>query len=67
MQSTFIFLQSTDLFENRLQVHVEPVAVTEQLQEVARSQGTTCVVDEFSGRWESVREDFKLLPLREER
>ena len=66
LESTFIFLQPTDLFENRLQVHVEPVAVTEQLQEVARAQRTTCVVDEFTGRGESVRKDFELLPLREE-
>lgn len=35
LESTFVFLQSSDLFEDRLQVHVEPVAVAEQLQEVA--------------------------------
>lgn len=65
MESTFVFLQATDLFENRLQVHVEPVAVAEQLQEVTRAHRTTCVVDEFTGRGQTVRKDFKLLPLRE--
>lgn len=65
MESTFVFLQATDLFENRLQVHVESVAVAEQLQEVTRAHGTTCVVDEFTGRGQTVRKDFKLLPLRE--
>lgn len=63
--NTFVFLQPSDLFENRLQVHVEPVAVAEQLQEVARAYGTTGVVDEFTGRGQTVRKDFKLLPLRE--
>lgn len=65
LENTFIFLQPTDLFKNRLQVHVEPVAVAEQLQEVARAHGTTCVVDEFTGRGQTVRKDFKLLTLRE--
>lgn len=62
---TFVFLQATDLFENRLQVHVEPMAVAEQLQEVARTNGTACVVDEFAGRGQTIGEDFKLLPLEE--
>lgn len=65
LENTFIFLQPTDLFENRLQVHVESVAVAEQLQEVARAYGTTGVVDEFAGRGQTVGKDFKLLPLRE--
>lgn len=65
LENTFVFFQTTDLFENRLQVHVEPVTVTEQLQEVAGAHRTTCVVDEFTGRGEAVGKDFKLLPLRE--
>lgn len=64
-KNTFVFLQPTDLFEDRLQVHVEPVAVAEQLQEVAGANGTTGVVDELAGRRQTVREDFKFLPLRE--
>lgn len=62
---TFVLLQATDLFENRLQVHVEPMAVAEQLQEVARPNGAACVVDEFAGRGQTIGEDFKLLPLQE--
>lgn len=64
-EPTFVLLQPADLFENGLQVHVEPVAVAEQLQEVARAQGATCVVDEFTRRGQAVGEDLKLLPLRE--
>ena len=66
-ESTFIFLQATDLFENRLQVHVEPMAVAEQLQEVTRTNRTACVVDEFTCRGQTIRKDFKLLPLREQK
>lgn len=62
---TFVFLQATDLFENGLQVHVEAMAVAEQLQEVAGANGAACVVDEFTGRGQPIREDFKLLPLEE--
>lgn len=62
---TFVFLQATDLFEDRLQVHVEPMAVAEQLQEVTRTNGTARVVDEFAGRGQTIGEDFKLLPLEE--
>lgn len=64
-KNTFVFLQPTDLFEDRLQVHVEPVAVAEQLQEVAGANGTTGVVDELAGRRQTVGEDFKFLSLRE--
>lgn len=63
---TFIFLQPTDLFEDGLQVHVEPVAVAEQLQEVARAQGAACVVYELTSRGQTVGKDFKLFPLRED-
>lgn len=62
---TFVFLQATDLFEERLQVHVEPVAVAEQLQEVPRANRTARVVDELAGRGQTIGEDFKLLPLEE--
>lgn len=64
-EGTFVFLQATDLFENGLQVHVEAMAVAEQLQEVTGANRAACVVDEFTGRGQPVGEDFKLLPLRE--
>lgn len=67
MESTFVFLQATDLFEDRLQVHVEPMAVAEQLQEVTRTNRTACVVDEFTCRGQTIRKDFKLLPLRQQK
>lgn len=60
---TFVFLQATDLFENRLQVHVEPMAVAEELQEMTRANGTAGVVDEFAGGGQTIGEDFKLFPL----
>lgn len=62
---TFVFLQAADLFENGLQVHVEAMAVAEQLQEVTGANRAACVVDEFPGRGQTIGEDFKLLPLRE--
>lgn len=61
---TFVLLQAADLLENRLQVHVEPVAVAEQLQEVTRAHRTAGVVDEFTRRGQTVWKDFKLLPLK---
>lgn len=64
---TFVFLQPTDLLEDRLQVHVEPVAVAEQLQQVAGAQRAARVVDELPGRGQTVGEDLKLFPLREYR
>lgn len=51
------------MLENRLQVHVEPVAVAEQLQEVARAHGAAGVVDEFPRRGKAVGKDLKLLAL----
>lgn len=62
--NTFVFLQAADLLENGLQVHVEPVAVAEQLQEVAGAQRAAGVVDELTGRGQAVGKDLKLLPLR---
>lgn len=53
------------MFENRLQVHVESVAVAEQLEEVAGANGAARVVDELTGRGQTVGEDLKLLPLEE--
>ncbi len=64
VENTFVFLQPPNLFENRLQVHVESMAVAEQLQEVARAHGAAGVVDELPSRGKTVRKDFKLLPLR---
>lgn len=41
------------------------MAVAEQLQQVARTNGAAGVVDEFAGRGQTIWEDFKLLPLQE--
>ena len=62
---TFALLQPADLLEERLQVHVEPVAAAEQLEEVAGAEGAARVVHELPGRRQPVWEDLKPLPLRE--
>lgn len=64
IRPTFVFLQPADLFEDGLQVHVESVAVAEQLQEVAGTHRAPGVVDELPGRGKPVGEDLKFLPLR---
>lgn len=64
-EGTFVFLQAADLFEDGLQVHVEAMAVAEQLQEVTGANRAACVVDEFTGRGQTIGEDFKLLPLKQ--
>lgn len=53
------------MFEDGLQVHVEAMAVAEQLQEVTGTDWAACIVDEFTGRGQTIGEDFKLLPLQE--
>lgn len=46
---TFVFLQLPDVAQDGLQVHVEAVAVAQQLQEVPGAQGAPRVVDELPG------------------
>lgn len=48
-QDTFIFLQLPDVAQDRLQIHVEAVAVAQELQEVSGAHGTPCVVYELPG------------------
>lgn len=61
---TLVLLQLADLAQDGLQVHVEPVAAAEQLQEVAGAQRAARVVDELPGRGQPVRQDLELLALR---
>lgn len=46
---TFVLLQLPDVAQDGLQVHVEAVAVAQQLQEVPGAQGAPRVVDELPG------------------
>lgn len=46
---TFAFLQLPDVAQHGLQVHVEAVAVAQELQEVSGAQGAARVVDELPG------------------
>ena len=46
---TFVFLQLPDVAQDRLQVHVEAVAVTQELQQVSGAHGAPRVVDELPG------------------
>ena len=62
---TFVLLEAAHLFEHRLQIHVEPVAVAQQLQEMPGSNRTPGVVHQFTSRREAVREDLKLLTLKQ--
>ena len=52
-----------DLLEDGLQVHVQAVAVTQQLQEVAGAHRTARVVHELPRAGQTVRKDLELLPL----
>lgn len=61
---TLVLLQLADLAQHGLQVHVEPVAAAEQLQEVTGAQRAARVVDEFPGRGQPVGKDLELLALR---
>lgn len=63
--STFVLLQPADLLQHRLQVHVEPVAVAQQLQEVAGARRAAGVVDELPRRGKAVGKDLELLPLQQ--
>jgi len=60
---TFILLQVAHLLEDGLQVHVEAVAVAEQLQQVAGADGAARVVHQLPGARQAVGQDLKLLAL----
>ena len=60
---TFVLLQVAHLLEDRLQVHVEAVAVAEQLQQVAGAHRAARVVDQLPGAGQPVGQDLKLLAL----
>lgn len=64
---TFVLLQPADLLEDGLQVHVEAVAVAQQLQEVAGARRAAGVVDELTRRGKAVGKNLKLLPLKQKR
>lgn len=46
-----------------LQVHVEAVAIAQQLQEVSGAHGAPRVVDELPGRGQAIRQNLKFLTL----
>lgn len=46
---TFVFLQLPDMAQDRLQIHIEAVAVAQKLQEVSGAHGAPCVVYELPG------------------
>lgn len=60
---TFVFLQLPDVAQDRLQIHVEPVTVAQQLQEVSRAHGASRVVDELPGRGQAIWQNLKFLTL----
>lgn len=64
---TFVFLQLPDVAQNRLQVHVEAMAVAQELQKMSGTHGAPCVVDELPGRRQAIWENLKLLTLWRER
>lgn len=65
-RDTFIFLQLPDLAQDGLQIHVEAVAVAQQLQQVPGAQGATRVVYELPGRRQAIRQNLKSFPLGKE-
>ena len=64
---TFVFLQLPDVAQNGLQVHVEAMAVAQELQKMSGAHGAPRVVDELPGRRQAIWENLKLLTLWRER
>lgn len=60
---TFVLLQLPDVAQDRLQIHVEAVAVTQELEEVSGAHGAPCVVDELPGGGQAIWQDLKFLTL----
>lgn len=49
--------------QDRLQVHVQAVAIAQELQEMAGAGGAARVVDQLPGRGEAIWQNLKLLAL----
>ena len=60
---TFVLLQLPDVAQDRLQIHVEAVAVTQELEEVSGAHGAPCVVDELPGGGQAIWQNLKFLTL----
>lgn len=60
---TFILLLLAEVAQDGLQVHVEAVAVAQQLQEMPGARGTARVVDQLPGGRKAIWQDLKLLAL----
>lgn len=60
---TFVLLQLAEVAQDWLQVHVEAVAIAQQLQEMPGACGTPCVIDQLPGRGQAVGQNLKLLAL----
>lgn len=63
LRLTFIFLQLPDVTQHRLQIHVETVAVAQELQEVSGAHGAPRVVDELPGGGQAIWQNLKFLTL----
>ena len=60
---TFILLLLAEVAQDGLQVHVEAVAVAQELQEMPGARGTPCVVDQLPGGGKAIWQNLKLLAL----